>query len=470
MQTLAVRPGHPDRWRALGVACVGVFLLVVSLSALNVALAEIAAAFDAGIAELQWIVDAYAVTFAGLLLAGGAIGDRIGRRRALTIGFAILVVANGAAAAGSSVGVLVVFRAIGGVGAAIMMPATLATVSEVFDDAGRPQAIAIWSSIAAAGGAFGPFLGGWMVTVAGWPAVFILISALAVVGLIGARRWVPDLPGRRDGAFDIGGAGLSVGAVASLVYLVIEGPVHPTGLPTVIALLATVGFAAAFVRHERRVSDPLLPFELLADSRRRVGAVTLTLAAFGFNGIFFVGALLLQIGWGESGLAAGLLLVPIGVTEVVVANASVRLARRHGATTLITVGLVLMATGYVAMGLTPVGARGWFIIAGVAAGVGNGLTIPLSIERIVGTVEPAHAGVASSLNDMAIELGAAVGIGLLGVVQRLRFDAALPDSDPVALADIASVVERSAFRTGSAWAFVLAAVVALLAVPVARRA
>jgi MFS family permease len=456
------------RRQALAVCCLGVFLLVVSLSSLNVALAEIAAAFEADIVDLQWIVDAYAVTFAGFLLAGGAIGDRIGRRRALTIGFAILTVANAAATVGESVGVLIALRAVAGLGAAIMMPATLATVSEVFDDDSRPQAIAVWSSIAAAGGAFGPFLGGGMLTVAGWEAVFALNAVLAAIGLLGGRVWVPDLPGQRLGRFDFGGAVLSIAAVASVIYLAIEGPAHPLSVATALAAIGAVVFAVGFLRRQRRVASPLLPLELFDDRERVVGAGTLTLAAIGFNGVFFVGALFLQIGWGESGLVAGLLLVPIGVAEVIVANLAVGLSRRFGIRSLITGGLVLLAVGYVAMGFTPAGNRWWFVVAGIVAGVGNGLTIPLSIERIVGTVEPAFAGAASSVNDMAIELGASVGIGLLGAIQRLGFQRSLPDGSMATISTVADNAERSAFRTGSAAAFVLAAAVALLAIPVAR--
>ncbi len=432
------------------------------------ALAEIADSFDGEIEDLQWIVDAYAVTFAGLLLAGGALGDRIGRRTALVLGFGVFGLANLAAAFAGSVELLIGLRALGGIGAAIMMPATLATVSEVFPDHERPQAIATWASIAAAGGAFGPLLGGWLVTISGWQAVFVANGALALLGLVGSLVWVPRLVGQRRGRFDFLGGVLSVAAVACLVFVAIEGPGHPLAPSTLVAAAGAVAFTVAFVAHEARTEAPLLPLSLLADRGRVAGAGTLVLAALGFNGVFFVGALLLQIGWDESGLMAGLLLVPIGVVEVVVANVAVRAAHRIGVERAITAGLCCMAAGYLAMGFTPVGNRWWFIAAGVVAGVGNGLTIPLSVERIVGTVEPAFAGVAASLNDMSIELGASIGIGLLGAVQRVWFEAELPDGASTAISDVSDEVGRSAFRSASAAAFVLAAAVALLAIPIAR--
>ncbi len=460
--------GHPKRWRTLAVCSLGVFLVVVSLSSLNVALAEIAKAFDADIADLQWIVDAYAVTFAGLLLAGGAYGDRIGRKVALSGGFAVLVVTNVGGALAASVPMLIVMRALAGLGAAVMMPAALAAVSEVFSNEERQRAIAIWASIAAAGGAFGPFLGGWMLAVSGWQAVFILNAVVATLGLLGTRIWVPELPGQRTGRFDLIGAGLSIAAVASLVFLVIEGPIHPFSLLTLASLLGAIGFTVAFFGRQKTVAYPLLPLELFDDRERVLGAGTLALAAIGFNGVFFVGALLIQIGWGESGLIAGLLLVPIGVTEVVVANAMVPLVERFGRVRLISWGLTAMAAGYLAMGFTPTDNRWWFVVAGIVAGFGNGLTIPLSIDRIMGSVTPAYAGVASSVNDMAIELGASLGIGLLGAVQRLRFESALPTGATATIGEVSSEAERAAFRSASTAAFCVAAFVSLLAIPVAR--
>lgn len=142
--------GHPDRRRTLAVSCLGVFLLVVALTALNVALPEIAGDFDAEIDDLQWIVDSYAVVFAGLLLAGGALGDRIGRRAALILGFAIFAAGNGFGATAGSVNVMIIARVIAGLGAAIMMPATLSAISEVFNNQDRGRAIALWASLAGA--------------------------------------------------------------------------------------------------------------------------------------------------------------------------------------------------------------------------------------------------------------------------------------------------------------------------------
>lgn len=463
-----IEAGHPDRWRAFAVSCLGVFLLVAALTALNVALPDIAVDLDAEIGDLQWIVDAYAVTFAGLLLAGGAIGDRTGRRRALIIGFALFALGNGLGALAGSVELMLVARSTAGIGAALMMPATLSTITEVFNDDDRGRAIAIWAGLAGAGGAFGPALGGWLLTVADWYAVFAFNVALAVLGLIGAALWVPELVGQREGPFDFVGTVLSVGAVACVVFVAIEGPAHPFAVSTLIAALGAFVLIGGFIAYERSTKHPLLPLTLFADRDRVAGAGTLLISAIGFNGVLFVSSLMLQIGWQETALATGLLLLPIGAIEVLVANYSVSIGDRLGRENAITAGLVIMAIGYVGIALIPEGDRTLFVVAGLIAGLGNGLTIPLSVGRVVGEVEPAVAGVASSLNEMSIELGASIGIGLLGALQALVFERQIDAGASTVISDIADAPGRAAFRTASHAGLYFAAGAMLVAIVVAR--
>ena len=460
--------GHPDRWRTLTVSCLGVFLLVVALTALNVALPDIAGDFDAEIGDLQWIVDSYAIVFAGLLLAGGALGDRIGRRTALLVGFAIFGAGNAFGATADSVEVMIAARVVAGLGAAVMMPATLSSISEVFSNHDRGRAIAAWSGLAGAGGAFGPAIGGWLLAVSGWHAVFLLNAAFAVLGLVGARLWVPVLPGQRTGHFDLVGTVLSVAAVGCLVYVAIEGPSEPFAPTTIAALIGAVVSIKVFFVHEGRTTDPLLPLSLFDDRDRIAGAGTLVIAAIGFNGVLFVAALLLQISWQETALATGLLLVPIGMIEVVAANSCVPLRERFGLENVITAGLILMAIGYLGMALVPQGNRPLFIAAGLIAGMGNGFAIPLSVDRIVGDVEPAFAGVAASVNDMAIELGASLGVGLLGGLQHVVFERQLDEGQSRLISQVASDESRSAFRTASNAGLFFAAGAMIVGIAVAR--
>ena len=355
----AHEPGtnHPNRWAILAVCCTGLFLLVSSLSSLNVALPSIQADTGATNSELQWIVDAYAVVFGGLLLTGGAIGDRLGRRPSLLIGFGILLVGGVLGIVAGTVGVIIAARVVAGFGAALMMPATLSTLTEVFAPADQPTAIATWSGIAGAGGAFGPALGGWLLTVSSWNAVFAASAVIAAIGFVGTAWVVPNLPVAPSSPLDLLGAGLSTAAIGLGLAAIIAAPDHAGDWSTWALAASAVAAGLAFFRHQRRSSAPMLPLEVLAPPRVRAGLATLLLAAIGFAGVLFVGALLLQLGWGESALATGLLLMPIGAAELVASAMSPRLCGRLGTNRVITAGCALMAVGYVAMAATPVGMR-----------------------------------------------------------------------------------------------------------------
>lgn len=458
----------------LAVCCVGLFLLVSSLSSLNVALPTLQRDLGASTAELQWIVDAYAVVFGGLLLTGGAVGDRIGRRRALAGGFAILVIGGVVGGLAGSVAAVITARVIGGLGAALMMPATLSILTDVFAPSGQKRAIAIWSGVAGAGGAFGPAISGWLLSVSDWPAVFGVTAAIAAVGLAGVGAVVPALPRAADGPLDLPGATLSTAAIGLALYAVIASPEGVLRPAVVATTLGAVLAAAAFVVRERTIAEPMLPLWVFDSPRLRAGVGTLLLAAVGFAGVLFVAALLLQFGWGESALATGLLLVPIGAVELPVSALSPSTCRRFGTGRTVTAGLVAMAIGYTAMALTPVGDRLTFVLAGVVAGAGNGLVIPPSVERVVGGAEPELAGVTAGVNETSIELGASIGVAALGAVQRVAFDRRLPDGVPsrsvteaLEVADTETVL--AAFRSGARAALLAAAVAALLAIPLAVR-
>ena len=285
---------------------------------------------------------------------------------------------------------------------------------------------------------------------------------------------VPRLPGSRGGRIDIPGAVLSTAAIGLLLYALIEAPGgwnEPVVIGTALAGAAAVWL---FLRHEASTADPMLPLEVFAKPRLRVGAVTLMLSAIGFAGVVFVASLHLQIGWGEGPLVTGLLILPIGLSELVSSNRSVALIRRFDTGSVIASGLVIMAVGYVMMALTPTGDRLLFVIAGLIAGVGNGMVIAPSVERVVGGAEPRLAGVTAGVNETSVELGASLGVALLGGIQRLVFDGRLPDGVPsesvneaLAVADTEVVLE--AFRLSSKAALIGAAIAVLSVIPWAGR-
>ncbi len=469
-----VSGGHPDRWRVLAVCCGGLFLLVSSLTSLNVALPELQADFDASTSDLQWVVDSYAVIFGGLLLTGGAIGDRIGRRPSLFVGFAIVAAGGLLGGVAGSIAMVVAARLVTGLGAALLLPATLSTLTEVFDDEGRPQAIALWSGIAGAGAAFGPAIGGFLTEIGSWNTVFWTTVILAGIGMVSTLAVVPHLPGVSTQALDPLGSVLSTAAIALVLFAIIEAPAHPTSPMVIGAAIAGIGAAVGFVLHEQRSSAPMLPLRVFDNPVRRAGLLTLLFAAVGFAGVTFTAALLLQIGWGEGALTTGLMLMPIGIAELVVSMRAAALCQRFGSGRVVAVGLVTMASGYTAMGLTPVGNRLMFVVAGVVAGVGTAITIAPSVERVMADAEPDMAGVVAGTNETAIELGASLGVAVLGGLQRISFGAALPagaspDSLDAALETTDRMTAVDAYISSGRITLFGAAIAMLIAVPIAFR-
>ena len=460
-----------DPWRVFGVSALGVFLVVSALSSLNVALPNLQAELGASAKELQWVIDSYAVVFGGLLLTGGAIGDRMGRRQALLVGFSVVALAGLAGGVASSVEVVILARALGGVGAALMLPATLSVLTEVFEGPDQARAIAMWSGLAGAGGAVGPAIGGWLISWSSWSSVFLVNTALAAVGVVGTALFVPSLPISDKRNLDTVGSVLSVLAIGGLLFAVIEAPGGWQRWEVFAGLTVGVVALVAFIARSRRVSEPLLPLEVFAPPRVRVGALTLLVSAVGFAGVLFVGSLFLQFGWGESALATGLLLLPIGLVEFVVAIKCVAFADRIGTGRAIAIGLVLMSIGYVSMALISVGDRTGFVAAGIVAGLGNGLVIPLSVERVVGGGDMELAGIRAGVNETAIELGASLGIAILGGVQRVVFADGLPASVPsesfIEAVEVASPdidVVGAFVRSGRA-SLLAAALLVLLVIP-----
>lgn len=458
-----------------GVAAVGVFLVVSSLSSLNVALPSLQADLSATSKQLQWVVDSYAVVFGGLLLTGGAIGDRLGRRETLLVGFVIVAIAGLVGGLGSSVEVVIFARVVGGVGAALMLPATLSVLTEVFQGPDQARAITMWSGLAGAGGAVGPALGGWLISWSSWGSVFLVNTVLATVGVIGTALFVPSLPVRDRRNLDLLGSVLSLFAIGGVLFAVIEAPSGWQSWEVVAGL--TVGLFAlfGFITHSKRAAQPLLPLEVFIPMRVRIGAATLLVSAVGFAGVLFVGSLFLQFGWGETALATGLLLLPIGLVEFGVAIKCVALAERIGTGRAIAIGLSLMSVGYLGMALISVGDRFGFVLAGIIAGVGNGLVIPLSVERVVGGGNRELAGVRAGVNETSIELGASIGVALLGGVQRVVFARNLPDGVPAesfieameATTDSGAVID--AFVTSGRVALGVAAFLVLMAAPWAMK-
>ena len=273
-------------------------LLLVELDStiLNVALPTLQREFDASASALQWLVDSYILVFAGLLLFMGALGDRFGRKRALLAGFALFGAASLVASLVDSMNQLIATRVLMGAGAALIMPATLAIIVDIFPSEERVKAIAIWSAVAALGIPVGPVLGGWLLSQYWWGSVFLIAVPIAVVAAIAAVQLVPESKNPATSSLDRIGSVLSIGALTSFVYAIIEAPARGVLDVWVIGgMLAAVAFGAAFVIRELRVDEPLLDVRLLKDRNISVGSGSVLLVFGSFVGMLFLLTQFLQL-------------------------------------------------------------------------------------------------------------------------------------------------------------------------------
>src|SRR5256714_1153767 len=338
---------YARRWFTLGVLCLSLVLVVMSVSGLNVAIPRIQRALGASPSELQWIIDAYGLVFAGVLLSAGAIGDRYGRKLALVAGLGVFAAGAVLSGLAGSAGLVIVGRGITGLGAAFVMPATLSTVTAVFPPEERGRAIAIWAGFAGAGGAIGPIVSGALLQRFWWGSA-LLFNIPVVVVIIGVVSvYVPETREPHAPRLDPPGALLSLVGVSALVFGIIEGPDKgwASGLVAGSFLLAVLTLVA-FVAREARSRHPMLPLRLFRDRRLSVGSASLALRFFAILRFFFVYSQLAQFVRGDSPLVAGLSTLPPPFALVAGSVRSAALAQRFGTRGVIAAGFRVTARGY----------------------------------------------------------------------------------------------------------------------------
>ena len=407
---------YERRWMILGVLCLSLVLVVVGNSSLNVALPTLQESLHATSTQLQWIVDAYAIVFAGLLLPAGALGDRFGRKGALQLGLIVVGLASLLATFANSPNQLIATRAVMGLGAAFVMPATLSILANVFPPSERARAIAIWAGFSGAGAAIGPVLSGFLLGHFWWGSVFLVNVPIVVVALVAGAIMVPTSKDPNHSKLDPIGAVFSVIALASLLYAIIEAPVKGWGsASTVIGFVGFVVFAVTFVLWEQRRSAPMLPMSLFRNRRFSVGATTITLTFFCMFGLFFVLTQYLQFVLGFTPFKAGLATLPLAAMLVIFAPRSAGFVARWGQARVQAVGLTLVAIGLlVVSSLTPTSSYGWVALGLVIMGVGMACTTAPATNAIVSSVPLSKSGVGSAVNDTTREVGGALGIAVLG--------------------------------------------------------
>ena len=429
----------PRRWQALALVCVAMFMTVLDVSIVNVALPSIKTSLGVSDSTLEWVLIAYTITFGGLLLLGGRAADLLGRRRMFMIGLAIFAAASLVCGLAGSIGVLVAARAVQGIGAAIISPATLSIITTTFEEgAERNKALGIWGAMAGSGAAAGVLMGGILTKYAGWEWIFFVNVPVGALVLAFTRPLVREsrIAGLRG--FDVGGAITATGHLALLVYAISKAPDVGWASGRTIGLLVASGvLLAAFLAIESRHPSPMVPFRIFHTKTVTGANVSGFLLGAVIYANFFVLTLYVQQVLGYSALKTGLTFLATAGTVIPVAGASQALTTRFGPRPVLAVGLALMTGGMLWYTQIPVhgGFAGTLLPGYLMVGVGMAFAfIPMSIAALAG-VAPQEAGLASGLINTSQQIGGALGVAIASTVAftHMRTLLASGQSSPVAL-------------------------------------
>jgi EmrB/QacA subfamily drug resistance transporter len=417
---------------------------------LNVALPTLQRDLGASASELQWMVDSYVLVFAGLLLTMGAVGDRFGRAKALVAGLVIFGGASAAAAFTESAGQLIAARAVMGIGGALIMPATLSIITDVFPREERGRAIGIWAAVAGLGIGIGPVVGGALLESFWWGSVFLVNVPVVVGALVLGYFLVPASRDPEATPLDIGGALTSMVAVSALVYGIIEGPVHGWFSGQVLAAFGlTLVFGVLFILIERRHAHPMLNLDYFRNRRFSGGAAAISIAFFSLFGVIFLLTQYLQFVQGYSALEAGLRTAPIALGMVLGASSAPRLVERFGTARVVTFGLVILAAVLGVFTTFEIGTEYWRIgLAIVALSYGMGNIMAPSTDAVMGAVPVAKAGVASATNDVTRQVAGAIGVAVVGSAFNSVYTANMASAVEVLPPDVAAAASNSIGAAG----------------------
>ncbi|TVL92537.1 MFS transporter [Streptomyces sp. SAJ15] len=412
----ALRLAQPrGRWVLL-TAVLGSGMAMLDSTVVNVALPRIGEDLDADLAALQWTVNAYMLTLAGLILLGGALGDRFGRRRVFVVGVVWFALASLLCGLAPSAGVLIAARALQGIGGALLTPGSLALIQASFHPDQRARAVGAWSGLGGVAAAVGPFLGGWLVDGPGWRWVFFLNVPLAAVCVPVALRHVPE---SRDpdagGRFDVAGAVLGALALGAVTYALIAAPEQGPSPAVIVSGVGGLLLGAAFVALERRLAAPMLPPRIFR-SRQFTAVNTVTLCVYAaFSGFFFLSVLQLQVVLDYSALAAGTALLPTTLLMLLLSARSGELGQRIGPRIPLTAGPLLCAVGILLMTRAGPGASYWTVVLPALLVLGAGMVLlvaPLT-ATVLASVEVARAGLASGVNNAVARAAGLMAVAAL---------------------------------------------------------
>jgi EmrB/QacA subfamily drug resistance transporter len=422
-------------WLVLGVVCLGFFMNLLDVTIVNVALPSMASGLGASLDQLLWVLNAYILTYAVLLITAGRLGDLLGQRTIYLLGLAVFTAASALAGFAGDATHLIAARALQGAGAALLTPQTLAILTAVFPPRMRGAAFGVWGAVSGVATVVGPTLGGFLVTHAGWQWIFFVNVPIGLVALVAAVRVVPNIHWKQTHRFDLVGVGLlSIGLLAVVFGLVEGEPFHwgvvrgPLTIPWLIC--SGVFVLGAFAVWERTQDEPLVPRALLGDRNYVLMCWVQLAMSFGVLGVFLPLTVFLQSVLGLDALQAGLTIVPMALANVLVAPFGGQLAERKGGKWVLVVGLALFATGIGAIAAlaSTTGSPLMLIPPLVIMGVGMGCVWAPIAAIAMRRVEPYSTGAASGVLSTAGQIGDLLGAAVVGAILENRLASSLPST------------------------------------------
>jgi MFS transporter, DHA2 family, methylenomycin A resistance protein len=408
--------------------CFALFMAMLDNTVVNVALPKIQSSLGSSVSGLQWIVDAYVLMFASLLLTGGTLGDIFGRKRLFLSGLTIFTLASLLCGVAPNLTFLILARGLQGIGAAALMPGTLSILTQTFPDPReRAQAIGIWAGVSGLALALGPVVGGALVDSLGWQSVFFLNVPIGIIAFFVVTRIVAESKNPEGRSIDVPGQVLAIGWLGALTYALIEGNTEGWTSPLIVTLLVTAGVGLiAFLLVERSSKSPMLQLSFFRNRTFSAANTVAAMVSFGMFGMFFFLSLFMQQILGYSAVGAGLRFLPLTAAIIVTAPTAGRIAGRVGSRIPMTIGLALCGTALVILhGITPASTYGDFWWALPLMGIGMGLTMTPMTAAVMSSVPPQRSGMASATTNTSREVGGVFGIALLGAILTAKMKAVL---------------------------------------------
>ena len=424
------RDVYARRWWILAVLCLALLIVGIDGTIVNVALPSFVRELGATTSQLQWISDAYTLAFASLLLTAGSLGDRYGRRGSLVLGLIVFGLGSLASGFAGSSNALIITRAVQGIGAAFIMPATLSILTNVFDDSERGKAIGIWAGVSGLGVAIGPVTGGWLLDHYWWGSIFMVNIPIVVVAVIATVLIVPTSSDPAGAHIDFVGTVLSITTLVTLLFAIIEGPAHGWTSPTIVtAFVVGVVLLAAFIAWELHVEDPMLDVSFFANPRFSAASIAVTLVFFAMFGSLFFLTQYMQFVLNFTPLEAGVRVIPVAIALMIAAPLSSVLVARFGTKIMVASGLLTVSAALLLLSRATI-TSGYPLVALVLVvlGVGMGLAMAPATDSIMGSLPKAKAGVGSAVNDTTREIGGALGVAVLGSLTAASYAAKMSGS------------------------------------------